>query len=235
MAVCLGSPRDGWRERNSFADGDLSVQSLASLLPCVIFALSTSNRTSSAWWVSCLLGVNIPCTEEVTRKTAREKLSDGYGNYSFHYHMRVSVLQLTTSFFLFLYQGIGLQSRSQVVLCLQHATRRMFVSQMLRLSHRWHGTMYATFCFHDGAGRRTSKREYRSSMYRDLGLRHHDSRLTDWWEIRLICTIVTYLGSKDCIVCTKWWSRLVFNLYTMVRGSSRCCRRPYSHLFPFQR
>lgn len=73
-------------------------------------------------------------------------------------------------FVFFLYQGIGLQSRSQVVLCLQHATRRMFVSQMLRLSHRWHGTMYATFCFHDGAGRRTSKREYRSSMYRDLGL-----------------------------------------------------------------
>lgn len=122
--------------------------------------------------MSCLLGVNIPCTEEVTRKTAREKLSDGYGNnYSFHYHMCVSVLQLTTSFFsIFLHQGIGLQSRSQVVLCLQHATRRMFVSQMLRLSHRWHGTMYATFCFHDGAGRRTSEGEYRSSMYRDLGL-----------------------------------------------------------------
>lgn len=82
-------------------------------------------------------------------------------------YMCISVLQLTT---FFLHQGIGLQSRSQVVLCLQHATRRMFVSQMLRLSHRWHGTMYATFCFHDGAGRRTSKREYRSSMYRDLGL-----------------------------------------------------------------
>lgn len=86
-------------------------------------------------------------------------------------HVCVAVLQLTT---FFLNQGIGLQSRSQVVLCLQHATRRMFVSQMLRLSHRWHGTMYATFCFHDGAGRRTSKGEYRSSMYRDLGLRHHD-------------------------------------------------------------
>lgn len=82
-------------------------------------------------------------------------------------------------FVVFLHQGIGLQSRSQVVLCLQHATRRMFVSQMLRLSHRWHSTMYATFCFHDGAGRRTSKGKYRSSMYRDLGLRHHASRLTN--------------------------------------------------------
>lgn len=83
-------------------------------------------------------------------------------------HMCVCICPTTDN--LFLHQGIGLQSHSQVVLCLQHATRRMFVSQMLRLAHRWHSTMYATFCFHDGAGRRTSKREYRSSMYRDLGL-----------------------------------------------------------------
>lgn len=101
MAVCLGSREMADERETLFADGDLSVQSLASLLPCVTFALSTSNRISSAWWVSCLLGVNIPCTEEVTRKTAREKLNDGYGNnYSFHYHMCVSVLQLTTFFYI---------------------------------------------------------------------------------------------------------------------------------------
>lgn len=82
----------------------------------------------------------------------------------------VCICPTTDNLFFSYHQGIGLQSRSQVVLCLQHATRRMFVSQMLRLSYRWYGTMYATFCFHDGAGRRTSKREYRSSMYRDLGL-----------------------------------------------------------------
>lgn len=129
-------------------------------------------------------------------------------------HVCVSVLQLTTFFFFFLHQGIGLQSRSQVVLCLQHATRRMFVSQMLRLSHRWHGTMYATFCFHDGAGRRTSKGKYRSSMYRDLGLNNITTEVMrntiDLHDCHLSRFERLYCMYQMMMITTR------FNLYTMV-------------------